>query len=106
MDSFHDKVYYLVRRIPAGCVATYGQIASMLGNPRASRAVGWAMRAVPREMNLPCHRVISANGTLAPDHVFGGRNKQKEMLAAEGITFDEYGRVNLNLHLWDGQTRD
>lgn len=102
--NFHERVYSLVRRIPAGRVATYGQIAAMLGNPRAARAVGWAMRAAPGHMDLPCHRVIRSDGTLAPNHVFGGR--QRDMLAREGITFDEHGRVRLAWHLWDGETRD
>ena len=63
--NFYERVYELVRRIPAGKCASYGQLALMLGNPRASRAVGHAMRAC-RTPGVPCHRVVRADGSTTP----------------------------------------
>ncbi len=99
--NFFDEVYKLVGRIPVGRVATYGQIAALLGNPRGARTVGWAMRAAPREMNLPCHRVVRSDGRLAPGHAFGGEEIQRSVLESEGITFLADGRIDIARHQWD-----
>jgi methylated-DNA-protein-cysteine methyltransferase-like protein len=100
VDSFHQRVYGVVARIPAGCVATYGQIAELAGNPRAARMVGWAMHSSPRELHLPCHRVVNAAGKLAPGGVFGGAEVQRAMLEAEGVTFLAADRIDLRRHTW------
>ncbi len=60
--NFYQRVYELARRIPAGRCASYGQLALMLGNPRASRAVGYAMRAC-KDPAVPCHRVLRGDGS-------------------------------------------
>ncbi|MFQ7855723.1 MAG: MGMT family protein [Flavonifractor plautii] len=78
--NFYERVYELVRRIPAGKCASYGQLALMLGNPRASRAVGHAMRAC-RTPGVPCHRVVRADGSTTPAF---GPGVQRAMLEAEG----------------------
>jgi O-6-methylguanine DNA methyltransferase len=79
---FGRRVIAAVRRIPAGRVATYGDIAGLAGQPRAARAVGNIMRAC-REPGTPCHRVIGANGALGG---YGGNLQLKrELLRAEGI---------------------
>ena len=70
--SFYDKVYEAVCRVPAGKVATYGQIAAMCGSPRASRAVGYALHMNPRPGVIPCHRIVNREGRLAPAFAFGG----------------------------------
>jgi len=93
-------VYELVEKIPPGSVATYGQIALMLGHPRSARAVGFAMSGAPKERGLPCHRVLNQRGELSPEHVFGGRGVQRMLLEAEGISFLRDGRVDLRRHLW------
>jgi methylated-DNA-protein-cysteine methyltransferase-like protein len=98
---FFERVYAVVSQIPRGTVVTYGQLALALGNPRAARTVGWAMHSAPPERNLPCHRVVSASGALAPDHVFGGSGVQRALLEQEGVTFFEDGRIDLDKHLWD-----
>lgn len=102
VNSFFQRVYELVAKIPEGKVATYGMIAALLGEPRNGRVVGWAMRATPGHLRLPAHRVIYSNGMLAPEDVFGAKEMQRALLASEGVTFHEDGRVNLEKHLWDG----
>ena len=102
MENFFLKVYEIVSKIPEGKVATYGQIALLLGKPKGARAVGWAMRAAPKYLNLPCHRVVNRLGELSPDYVFGSSELQKAMLTSEGITFNENGRIDIKKHLWNG----
>ncbi|WFR55540.1 methylated-DNA--[protein]-cysteine S-methyltransferase [Anaerocolumna sp. AGMB13025] len=99
-SNFFEKVYEIVAIIPEGKVATYGQISLMLGNPYASRAVGYAMHGAPPERNLPCHRVVNKEGRLAPGNIFGGENIQREELEKEGITFLENGCIDMEKHLW------
>lgn len=98
--TYFESVYEVVGRIPKGKVATYGQIAAMLGNPRAARTVGWAMRAVPSGLDLPCHRVVNKSGTLSPRYAFNGYENQRAMLEAEGVTFTNAGSINMAIHLW------
>jgi methylated-DNA-protein-cysteine methyltransferase-like protein len=103
MKEFFRRVYEIVALIPEGKVATYGQIAAVLGDPRNGRVVGWAMRTAPDHLNLPCHRVVKRDGVLAPEYAFGGKEIQKAILESEGITFKKDGTVNLEKHLWDGR---
>jgi O-6-methylguanine DNA methyltransferase len=80
---FTDRVLSVVRRIPPGRVATYGDVAAMAGRPRAARAVGNIMRTC-RKPGIPCHRVIAAGGRLGG---YGGSEMMKRaLLAAEGVT--------------------
>ncbi|MDD4839637.1 MAG: MGMT family protein [Clostridia bacterium] len=88
--SFYDKVYEVVKEIPKGRVMTYGQIAAMLGSPRASRAVGYALHFNPRQGEIPCHRVVNRFGHLAEAYVFGGIDVQKKLLEKEGIELTDY----------------
>ncbi|HJZ71338.1 MAG TPA: MGMT family protein [Vicinamibacterales bacterium] len=81
-DAFSLRVLSVVRRIPPGRVATYGDVAELAGRPRAARAVGNIMRGCGRP-DVPCHRVIAAGGRLGG---YGGRELMKRsLLAAEGI---------------------
>lgn len=98
--SFYDKVYDIVAQIPEGYVMTYGQIAEMLGSPRASRVVGGAMSRAPSNRDLPCHRVVNRQGTMSPAYVFGGPEYQKMELVAEGVTFLPDGSIDLEEHLY------
>lgn len=100
MTEFFSGVYKIVATIPKGCVATYGQIAAMLGNPLAARAVGDAMRRVPEHVDIPCHRVVNRAGEMAPAYAFGGCGSQREMLEREGVVFTEKGCVDMRRHLW------
>ena len=95
--NFNDRVYDLVRKIPRGFVMSYGQIAGMLGSRRASRAVGYAMfRCTQRD--VPCHRVVYRDGSMAGGYAFGGEGKQRARLEKEGVTFTEDGRVDIRRH--------
>lgn len=99
--SFYNKVYSNVKKIPFGKVATYGQIASLCGSPRASRAVGYALHANPNPNEIPCHRVVNRHGRLADAYVFGGVDEQRKKLESEGVTVNEDNYVDLGEFLWE-----
>jgi methylated-DNA-protein-cysteine methyltransferase-like protein len=88
-ESFAERVYAVVRQIPQGSVATYGQIAAMIGAPRSARYVGFALHRNPYQGEVPCHRVVFRDGGLAPGFAFGGPNVQRELLEKEGVVFTE-----------------
>ena len=92
-SDFFAKVYEVVKAVPAGRVITYGKIAELLGNKRMSRQVGWALHANPSPETIPCYRVVNRFGEVSSAFAFGGGNRQKELLSAEGVIFDEKGRV-------------
>ena len=100
LTGFFKEVYEIVAEIPPGKVASYGQIAAMLGNPRAARTVGWAMAGGPRHLQLPCHRVVNKAGRLSPDPVFGGYEVQRAELEAEGVIFKRDGRIDMKKCMW------
>ena len=93
-DSFENRVYAAVREIPYGKVATYGQVAAMSGNGGAARAVGNALHRNPNPAVIPCHRVVNAQGRLAPNFAFGGDAEQQRRLEAEGVEVVDH-HVNL-----------
>ncbi len=99
--SFFIQVCQLVRRIPPGKVATYGQIARFLGVPHAARTVGWALHSLPEGSDVPWQRVINSRGaiSLAADQ---GANFQRALLEEEGVVFDEQGCVDLKRYGWAG----
>lgn len=99
-DTFIEKVYEQVAKIPYGKISTYGKIGELAGYPGAAREVGIAMSRIPEKSGLPAHRVVNKNGTLAPGHAFGGKEKQREMLLREGITFREDGLIHTEKHMW------
>ena len=86
MNTF-ERIYEQVKLIPKGKVATYGQIALLVGNPRWSRVVGYALHVNPDPDSIPCHRVVTKEGRLSPSFAFGGENIQKELLLSEGVSF-------------------
>ena len=91
--EFFSQVYEIVAAIPRGKVATYGQIAWMLGMPNRSRMVGQAMHWAPD--GLPCHRVVNSTGRLAP-----GWTEQRSLLLAEGVALKANGCVDLRRCRW------
>ena len=93
-DSATKQIYEAVKRIPKGCVATYGQVATMAGNERMSRAVGNALHKNPTPGIVPCHRVVDAKGRLAGGFAFGGMEAQAALLADEGVEVKD-GKVDL-----------
>lgn len=98
--SFFENVYEAVQLIPRGKVATYGQIARMIGSPRSSRAVGYALHVNPRPGVIPCHRVVNREGRLAPAFAFGGPEIQARLLESEGVEVSEDFTVDLEKYLW------
>ena len=98
---FYDRIYLAVRQIPRGRVATYGQIAAMAGNGGAARAVGNALHVNPQPGVIPCHRVVNAQGRLAPHFAFGGDAEQQRLLEAEGVTVRDH-HVDLREFQWRG----
>lgn len=99
--SVFAEIYKTVKRIPRGKVASYGQVASALGNPRLSRVVGYALHANPSPGEIPCHRVVNRHGRLAPAFAFGGEEVQRSLLEADGVVFEKDGSVNMKLYCCD-----
>jgi len=94
----------VVRQIPRGEVATYGQIATLLGSPRVARHVGWAMAACGEsEPPVPWHRVINAQGRISGRGELMRAEIQRERLEAEGVAFDARDRVDLARFRWAAQ---
>lgn len=104
--SFFENVYEAVQLIPRGKVATYGQIARMIGAPRSSRAVGYALHANPRPGVIPCHRVVNREGRLAPAFAFGGPEIQAQLLESEGVRVSADFVVDLGKYLWQPSGQD
>lgn len=93
-DNPTKRIYEAVKRIPKGCVATYGQVAEMAGNEKMSRAVGNALHKNPDPDNIPCYRVVNSKGELSGEFAFGGAGAQAKLLTADGIRVVD-GKVDL-----------
>lgn len=98
-----ERIYLVVRQIPAGKVSTYGDIAAIVGDCTA-RMVGYAMASA--NDSLPWHRVINAQGKISPRGDGGGEQLQRARLEEEGIGFSADGKVNLRLVRWFGPTTE
>jgi methylated-DNA-protein-cysteine methyltransferase-like protein len=99
--SAYEKIYKLVRQIPQGKVATYGQIAKIVGFC-TPRMVGYAMAALPHGMDVPWQRVINHKGEISTRSRGDGARRQSGLLRSEGIRFDREGRINLKKFRWSG----
>lgn len=97
--EFSRRVYALCQAIPAGKVATYGQLAELAGSPGASRAVGMCMRNNPNAPYTPCHRVVASDGRLTGYSAGEGIKTKKLMLEQEGVVFSGE-KVQLEISLW------
>lgn len=95
-----SKIYEVVCKIPKGKVATYGQVATLAGNPRWARVVGYALHNNPAPEIIPCHRVINREGRVAEAFVFGGGGAQRNLLEGEGIVFEKDGQIDLKKYGW------
>ncbi len=104
-SSFFQRVRETIREIPYGCVATYGQIAALAGNPRAARQVAWVLHSCSRKDNLPWHRVINSLGGISLKPAYG-YEAQHSLLEKEGIEFDDRDRVDLTRYLYKGTQED
>ncbi len=100
-QPIYQRIYSVVQQIPAGRVATYGQIATVVGNCTA-RMVGYAMAAVDGSSAVPWQRVINAQGKISPRADSLSTEQQRVRLAEEGIMFEPAGRVNLRRYRWSG----
>ncbi|MEJ2207982.1 MAG: MGMT family protein [Anaerolineae bacterium] len=100
-ENVFDLVYRVVRRIPAGRVATYGQVARILGMPRGARTVGWALRALPDGSDVPWQRVVNARGAISFRPGGYAASVQQALLEEEGVVFAE-GRIDLKIYGWAG----
>lgn len=94
MNTF-EKIYTVVKTIPKGKVATYGQVAALAGNPRWARVVGYALHNNPDTSAIPCHRVVNRVGKVADGFAFGGCEVQRRLLEAEGVVFNADGNIDL-----------
>lgn len=103
--STFELIYEVVRQIPKGCVATYGQVAALAGSRRWSRVVGYALHNNPDPERIPCHRVVNRFGEVSKAFAFGGENRQIQLLEDEGVEFVD-GRVNLDKFQWKRVTMD
>lgn len=101
---FYPYVYRVVAKVPRGKVVTYGQVAAILGVPRAARAVGTALRYLPRSLHrkVPWQRVINAQGGISIRGDVLRAEEQRWLLEDEGVVFDRHGRVDLKTYRWKG----
>jgi len=91
----------LIRRVPAGRVVTYGQVAALAGFPRHAREVGRVLAELPEGADVPWHRVVNAGGQVSPRGLFGDEGLQRRLLEAEGVRFDRRGRIDLLERRWE-----
>jgi methylated-DNA-protein-cysteine methyltransferase-like protein len=96
----YQRIYEVVRRIPRGRVATYGQVASLAGLAGHARQVGYALHALPEGSTVPWHRVVNARGGISLRSMPGAELVQQQLLAREGVRLDAKGRVRLSQVRW------
>ena len=103
-ETFYDRVYVFVSRVPPGRVVTYGQVAQELGAPAASRAVGYALHNLPGASGVPWWRVVNASGGISAGSRGPAAALQRERLEAEGVRFTLDGRIRLPEYRWVGES--
>lgn len=99
-SDLHARIHAVVRRIPRGRVATYGQIARIARIGAQPRLVGYALAALPEDSKLPWHRVVNAQGRVSPRATPGWDRLQRALLEREGVAFDAKGRIDLEKRRW------
>ena len=100
MTPFTRSVYALVSAIPSGSVTSYGTVAAMAGRPRAPRAVGGALSALPEGLDVPWWRVIGSSGRITTSSIHHTAQIQRALLEGEGLDFTESGRIDWDVHRW------
>ncbi|MDB5100238.1 MAG: O(6)-alkylguanine repair protein YbaZ [Cyanobacteria bacterium RYN_339] len=102
--NFYERVYHWVRQIPPGQVTTYGAIAALAGNPMAPRAVGYALRVLPENSDVPWQRVVNKAGKVSPRGVDPGLAvfRQRKLLEREGVAFDADDCIDFKRFAWAG----
>jgi len=101
--NFFETVYKIVKTIPKGKVASYGQIAKLAGNSKMSRQVGWALHVNPSQGEIPCHRVVMKDGSLTKGFAFGGIEIQRAMLESEGVIVNNDFKVDMKKFGWQSE---
>jgi len=104
MTDFTSRLLEIMKDIPYGKVITYGRVADIAGNPRASRQVAWVLNVYSHKYNLPWHRIINSRGMISLKKG-QGFELQKALLEAEGILVEDNGSINLKKYLWDGKSQ-
>ena len=100
-DEAVAAICAVIRRIPKGWVATYGQVAAMAGLPRRARLVGYVLQHLDPAIKIPWHRVVNANGEVSYSlSRNGGDAIQRRLLEKEGVEFDDRNRFNLERFRW------
>lgn len=99
MTDFACSVLAVARKIPPGRLVSYGRLAALAGWPGRARGVGFVMRS-QTDTTVPCHRVVFADGRLAPEGTFQNQGGQLALLEKEGIGFLPDGRADIKKHLW------
>jgi methylated-DNA-protein-cysteine methyltransferase-like protein len=100
-DRAYARIYHVVRQIPQGRVATYGQVAALAGMPGQARQVGYALHALPDDEAVPWHRVINAQGQVSTRAEPFEESIQRQLLEREGLRFDASGRTDLVRYRWN-----
>lgn len=94
-NSVFERIYNVVKSIPKGKVATYGQVALAAGNPRWARVVGYALHCNPDPENIPCYRVVNKEGRVSSAFAFGGENVQVQLLKSDGVEFLDETHIDM-----------
>ncbi len=95
-----QRIYDVVKQIPRGKVASYGQVARLAGNARWARVVGYALHANSDPEHIPCYRVVTRDGCVSKAFAFGGGNEQVRLLKEDGIEFKD-GHVVMEKYQWE-----
>jgi len=98
--DFTRQVIKIIRQIPEGRVATYGQIAKLAGRPNASRGVVWILHSSSETFSLPWHRVLNSKGQIGLPKGSAGHRRQCQLLRAEGVEVTPDGRLDLDIFQW------
>ncbi|HKR62955.1 MAG TPA: MGMT family protein [Thermoanaerobaculia bacterium] len=96
----YELIWSVVRKIPRGRVATYGQVAELAGLEGHARQVGYALHNLPDHSNVPWHRVVNAKGEISERTAGDSHELQRMLLEAEGVEFDTCGRLELKRYRW------
>ena len=99
-DSMYDRIYGVVKMIPSGKVASYGQIAG-IARRCSARNVGYAMSSVPVDSGVPWHRVVNSRGMISVRSHGQECSAQRQLLEGEGVAFNSSGRIDLSVYGWD-----
>ena len=105
MSELYQHIYRTIRQIPPGRVASYGYIAQVIGKPRAARLVGWALRALPPDSDIPWQRVINRHAQLSILHPVYSAQRQADLLRQEGLQVLEINHAGFQVidpPWWEG----